>query len=1674
MKIQNGHSAGRNGFAGTSRPRRGNVLVLVAGILVLLVIIATSYLSRTGAEREISVVAQDKGLANDRARVVAEGIAQEIAEKLFPRPIHPNSLSAAWGPDGISLRENPNYHNGSFDPPLAIEPLALPFSIDRDADGNGLPDFWWNVAPYSTKPWTNWPDFFVDTFDRNGNLIMDDPRADDLPGNPGTNDFRLLADTEPARLRVPFVLLPVDPTWSFRGEAGFDLFFVSPDVIDYHTHWLHMSNPMRPGNGWIVVNDISNIEGSIFDALNSFAFGPGPYGVPFEQWLPHTQTGLTIGPASLVPANFDPNTGKNYFPATGWPTFRDQWIAWFNDYGNAYIGASPIGGIPANYYRLADCGLDLDLLGGNTSLEPGERPQDEYIGPGMTDDLGTVWVDGTPRYNISRILADADGDGFTDSFWFQAPTSAESDLRTLVAMRVVDLSGLANVSAWTQFVRGRPTLAGIPTNHGTRGHTPADVALYEDISEGQAFVGLFGTPEHWEGIFPDNGLADDQPGSPWGETQVVFNPLRWSDPGSLDFLEEVGPTLTADLLDLPIERLDYWRRTGMHPFDPISPYGAANQRFTPFSMADQSELFAFRGSNQQWMLSPLEQALSTNISGPNQMFRSTVGREEVSEYLDQLDVRPIDADGAGGLVYFDELLHDMRRQLTTFSTARNETMPPWLWWGYRFNPADDSWTWPYVPGAFRNTFIAQSMRKLDLRELRRNHFDPLVSPFRTMPQRLVPTLLLALTDGEQYLAAPKNRFYFSTNVGGTFDSTQRDYEDASRMATSLASNIVHFQDNDDLVDNATGLPPADGIDDFNAVRAFPDLTDPSATGALRVPGDANLVAPGFQFAEGAYDDNERYMGLEAQPFILEAFIAHVYEDARVVDPGTGPVNSVDSTSNQTTIVVVQVANPFERPIDLSHYKLRIFGQLVDLRGVLLPATEEAPRSAIFYSIEGTFGDDGATFKPEWLDYLDLTAADLFGVVGSPGVPGLYDTLLLDADDITLYVAPPVSKDITGYNGTTSEAVELLRTVQDATGLGTIDVVIDRIDNPQTDPNLPNQETDPSRYRDDVVALATDAQYVPPPPLAPTDGIWIGQDDYFVVWARATRVWRDDFDGNDRVIQDHERGPRFIFSSHHDGFQAQSDPDLPETQFSGAPGGLNAYRGDSYDAADLPDGTPGTADPWIVRGTYRDPARIARVNRKPVFFTCYSTFDPLLADVPVYRKPLTIATDIYNLADKGVKANDDYFYPHPLQMLLKNDSFEQVGELLNVFVFGHLLDVDAATNIYNGTISTFSEHMSNPLMVGDPDLYPSGVYARTNRLLPSPQIATRTMSGTEERILGQVVGTISGLFNANSTTAFPDMPAGARALSAFVCDGPGYNAFNVDANLNGIMPFDALGNLVDPEDLELQTFYNAGGFRGAGTPGLININTASIEVFRALPHLYRLVHEDNLDDGGFLIQHLDPFDALYEFGAGRSRLPEAMIAYKERLGDLGILLGGDDDPLPMYGSRGLNSAATSIDPLNQSRGDRGFESIGEIALLDRPGRSGADTQWDRSFRVDQAALNHLASTAGGPAQVDVNLSTDLQDRYDPATNLFVYDETANDDEEANLLFAGLSNLVTTRSDSFAVWLKIRNVRQGSDGRWNGLDPKLIVDESRYLMIVDRSNVNLPSDKPRILLFEELPN
>ena len=86
-----------------------------------------------------------------------------------------------------------------------------------------------------------------------------------------------------------------------------------------------------------------------------------------------------------------------------------------------------------------------------------------------------------------------------------------------------------------------------------------------------------------------------------------------------------------------------------------------------------------------------------------------------------------------------------------------------------------------------------------------------------------------------------------------------------------------------------------------------------------------------------------------------------------------------------------------------------------------------------------------------------------------------------------------------------------------------------------------------------------------------------------------------------------------------------------------------------------------------------------------------------------------------------------------------------------------------------------------------------------------------------------------------------------------------------------------------------------------------------------------------------------------------------------------------------------------------------------------------------------------------------------------------DMVAGDAEEANLLFSGLSNMITTRSDMFTVHFRVRTFKPNPEtGVWDATDRDSIVDDSRYVMLVDRSEVENPGDQPRIVYMEKIDN
>jgi hypothetical protein len=216
---------------------------------------------------------------------------------------------------------------------------------------------------------------------------------------------------------------------------------------------------------------------------------------------------------------------------------------------------------------------------------------------------------------------------------------------------------------------------------------------------------------------------------------------------------------------------------------------------------------------------------------------------------------------------------------------------------------------------------------------------------------------------------------------------------------------------------------------------------------------------------------------------------------------------------------------------------------------------------------------------------------------------------------------------------------------------------------------------------------------------------------------------------------------------------------------------------------------------------------------------------------------------------------------------------------------------------------------------------------------------------------------------------------------------------------------------------------------------------------------------------------------------RSMVPESIVQWREQatsgdqvLTDSGFTAG------PNFSDR---TSTTNLTFGYGPKHTRGFSSPAEIGMLNTAGWDvwdGAVEPWhisgsheaiiyEDAWRLDFTSLNPF-----GDSEVGSPLSTEVNFRFNQGSGEATdWDDVSNDSEEMNLLHAGISNLISTTSDMFTVHMRIRTFKRNPiNGTWDATDMDYIVDDSRYVMLVDRSNVNSPSDKPKILYFEKLPN
>ena len=268
-----------------------------------------------------------------------------------------------------------------------------------------------------------------------------------------------------------------------------------------------------------------------------------------------------------------------------------------------------------------------------------------------------------------------------------------------------------------------------------------------------------------------------------------------------------------------------------------------------------------------------------------------------------------------------------------------------------------------------------------------------------------------------------------------------------------------------------------------------------------------------------------------------------------------------------------------------------------------------------------------------------------------------------------------------------------------------------------------------------------------------------------------------------------------------------------------------------------------------------------------------------------------------------------------------------------------------------------------------------------------------------------------------------------------------------------------------------------------TYGQMNINTVSRETARALPGLSPSANTGPDGSPNWWWDDTVTHD-------WRSDIATTLVAYRDRLAVFARDVDGAepidtlnfrnwwDDPFDPFGGNPLPKAnyppgehdaelngdngrwgATGVMGLRENLG---FRAVGELALVRDLSYTGADPNYlyphdiDRlgfdGNPVDQPGIDSVSYGTGTPPADD-----GIDDDYDERLAL------------ANAVMASSS----VRSDVFAVWFIVHGYQESDVKNLRDTDPLVPSVARRFVMVVDRSNVTEPGQKPRIVLFKEVP-
>jgi hypothetical protein len=303
-----------------------------------------------------------------------------------------------------------------------------------------------------------------------------------------------------------------------------------------------------------------------------------------------------------------------------------------------------------------------------------------------------------------------------------------------------------------------------------------------------------------------------------------------------------------------------------------------------------------------------------------------------------------------------------------------------------------------------------------------------------------------------------------------------------------------------------------------------------------------------------------------------------------------------------------------------------------------------------------------------------------------------------------------------------------------------------------------------------------------------------------------------------------------------------------------------------------------------------------------------------------------------------------------------------------------------------------------------------------------------------------------------------------------------------------------------------------------TFGLININTAPVEVLRLLPGLsppldkyYPNMAAVGTESEWWANQNsaleLPDLTSPYTFGdPAASTTPDVsatLVAYRDRL-----------HTHPRFASRRVVAADNEEgNPLRYTVTDSQLSTVASNYLPEQTADELGDTE-DHRDRSTISGVNGLRPNPGFASMGEVLMATigpdargagidtfplDLKDFYNRLDiQQFGYDEknldgvsdtdigldpqifagdtngaTVDDYAERLALANSILNTISVRSDYFAVWFVVHAYEESDVTNLQPEDPLVPSIAKRYVMVVDRTNVRDAGDTPKVVFLKEVP-